>query len=97
MKQMMTLLKVVNFPQSEVITDGWPSERPTQPLDVCQHRGPSPFRGGVHDSLCGHDFKQDREHLERLSRSWKVSEIRKTVGVGLHGGPYCLIRLHDLV
>lgn len=37
MKQIMTLLKVVNFPQSEVITEGWPRERPTQPLEVCHY------------------------------------------------------------
>lgn len=38
MKQMMTLLKVVNLPQREVITEGWPRESPTQPLHSCQHR-----------------------------------------------------------
>lgn len=32
MRQIMTLLKVLNLPQSEVITVGWPRERPTQPL-----------------------------------------------------------------
>lgn len=79
MKQMMTLLKVVNCPQSEVITDGWPRERPTQPLEIPQYQLPFSFWIRMCDLLRGHDFEQDWEDLESLFSPQAVSNTEKAL------------------
>ena len=90
---MTSLLKGVNFPLREVMTDAWPRERPTLPLgwvlEGCGWRGED---GGKGDVLRGNDFEKNGEdgeildeHISSCTRTFSLPLQRNNTAKGEGG------------